>query len=140
MTSLDAPDDVAVRVNEFAALVAAGQPVAASSAMLDWVGVDDQRTRLFATTAAALVVARLPKPAGGFWRLDPPIPGVTQVEPHNMAMCQVVVRIANGEPHVALDLLNAHRFVYGTTGLFWLGVCAVRLLADLLPTTEGTRL
>lgn len=145
----DAPDvapDVATRVQEFADLLASGQPVAASNAMLTWVtdcpeAHEADRTRYFATTATTLVATRLPAPTKGFWSLEPPILGVTVDHAHNLAMCQVVVRIANGEPDVALALLTAHKFVHGTAGLFWLGVCAVRLLADLMtdPPRERTR-
>lgn len=126
------PVDVAGKVQGFAELVAAHQPVAATDAMLEWVGTDEDRARYFATTAVTMVAARIratmrPRP-GDYWVLRP-----GTGEPHNTAMCQVVVRIVNGEPGVAQNLLTAHHLVHGTTGLLWLGVFAVRMLANLLP-------
>lgn len=136
----DPTPDVAVKVHEFAGLIAAGRPVAATNAMLTWIGYDNEtRTRLFATTAATLVATRVratmtPRP-DGLWLLNP----TSTRQRHDVAMCQVVVRIANGEPDVADDMLIAHEAVHGTGGLFWLGVHAVRKLADLLITPKEVR-
>lgn len=135
-----APGDVATRVQGFAELVAARRAVAATDAMIAWVGVDDQRARWFATTATALAAVRVraatpPDDHGGCWVPCPPACRAGSVmAAHDTAMRQVVVRIANAEPQVAQDLLNAHRLVYGTAGLFWVGLFAVRMLADLLTT------
>ena len=132
------PPDVAARVHGFAEMLAAHQPAAASAAMIAWVadadgGYHPHRTRLFATAATVLAAGKVRDldPVGAWWKVR-----VNTAQRHDVAMCQVVVRIANGEPEFADDLLAAHRTVHGLGGLFWLGVFAVRLLADLLP--EGS--
>lgn len=128
------PADSAEKVTEFAALLSTGQVVAASTAMLEWCDDEAEITRYFATVATTLLATRVrvdtDRHVDRLWVLR------HTANLHDRAMCQVVVRIVNGEPDVALDLLNAHRFVHGTTGLFWVGVFAVRMLADLLTNNE----
>lgn len=142
----DTPDvapDVASAVTRFATLIATRQPAAATTAMIEWVGDDDTRTRYFATTAATLVATRVAagmdqRPEDYFvLRRETPTRRAEQdATPHDVAMCQVVVRIVNGEPAVAMDLLHAHQLVHGIGGLFWLGVFAVRMLAGLIADNE----
>lgn len=149
MTAAPVPSDmpdvapgVATKVQAFAELLAAGEFIAGSTAMITWVNdcsdadqVD--RTRYFTTTAVTLAAIRIRaglvdlQRAEQHWAM-PRSRARLVADDHQWAMCRVVEQIANGDSAVALNVLTAYRSVHGTAGLFWLGVFAVRLLADLI--------
>lgn len=142
MAETPLPTDAAVAVHRFAELVAAQQDSEAATAMLEWVANDPARARYFAVVATTLAACRIRtrgrSEPSAFFVLRPSDKPLQVGEQHRVAMGQIVVRMANGEPDFAHDLMAAHHTTYGAHGLFWLGVCAVSLLASLItPSTRG---
>lgn len=139
--------DIAVKVYQFADLVADGKPSEAIDAIIEWIGDDVRVARLHSNYLAftPLVIANgimrkhfpVEMEPDDLWVLEH-IEGVvpTDTDVHKDAVAQAFVRHLNNDDQMARDITEAHLKVHGDEGLFWFGVEAVKLLAGIIKSAR----